>query len=224
MQNAKVLIQLDADEHPSSFDSIVALDAGVDQLLRYSQLDELKVPSIVHGAMFTRGPEQLNNTAIYIGGSDVHLAQRLLKHVQETFFGPFRVSVMLDPNGANTTAVAAVRSASQHISFSDPATRVLVLGGTGPVGRRIALLTAQQARKLRWRCATKLAPKRPYPNLSHRSRNVTSEFRRWGRSTPAGPAPRSTTLTCYSPPARPASSWWAILNLASQVVSKSRSI
>ena len=33
--------------------------------------------------------------------------ERLLKVVKDTFFGPMRVSVMLDSNGSNTTAVAA---------------------------------------------------------------------------------------------------------------------
>ena len=35
-------------------------------------------------------------------------AERLLAAARKAFFGPFRVSVMLDPNGCNTTAAAAV--------------------------------------------------------------------------------------------------------------------
>ena len=34
--------------------------------------------------------------------------ERLLAAVRKAFFGPMRVSVMLDSNGSNTTAVAAV--------------------------------------------------------------------------------------------------------------------
>ncbi len=34
----KILVQLDADAQPSLFDRIVALDAGVDELLSYGQV------------------------------------------------------------------------------------------------------------------------------------------------------------------------------------------
>ena len=144
MSRENVLIQLDVDEQPSAFDSLVAIDAGARHLLRYTQVDELSVPGIVHGAMFTRGPKELRHTAIFVGGGDVGLAHKVLRKVQETFFGPFRVSVLFDPNGANTTAVAAVHLAGRHVELIDPTTRVLVLGGTGAVGRRIALLAAAQ--------------------------------------------------------------------------------
>ena len=35
----KILIQLDTDEHPSTFDAIVAHDADVDALLRYGSVE-----------------------------------------------------------------------------------------------------------------------------------------------------------------------------------------
>ena len=41
----KILIQLDTDEHPSTFDAIVAHDAGVDELLRYGGIE----PDAVQG-------------------------------------------------------------------------------------------------------------------------------------------------------------------------------
>ena len=41
-------------------------------------------------------------------GRDVAAGEELLAKVRECFFGPMRVSVMLDSNGANTTAAAAV--------------------------------------------------------------------------------------------------------------------
>src|SRR5206468_10714798 len=49
--------------------------------------------------------------------------------------------------GANTTAAAAVRAAATHLPF--PATRALVLGGTGPVGQRVGLLLARQGAEVR---------------------------------------------------------------------------
>ncbi len=143
MDLPKILIQLDSDLQPSSFDAIVALDAGVDHLLSYREVDELSILGLIHGAMFTRGPKQLHRTAIFIGGSDVALGERLLKKVVETFFGPLHVSVMLDSNGSNTTASAAVLSVLPYRPLSAEV-NVSVLGGTGPVGRRIAQLCALQ--------------------------------------------------------------------------------
>ncbi len=137
-----ILIQLDCDNHPSSFDSVVALDAGVDHLLRYASVEPVSVTSIVHGAMFTRGGEELKKTAIFIGGGDVAAAEAVFRSVQNTFFGPVRVSVMLDANGCNTTAAAAVVSAAKHVDLAKA--RTLVLGGTGPVGRRVARLLASE--------------------------------------------------------------------------------
>ncbi|MFG0333282.1 MAG: NAD(P)-dependent methylenetetrahydromethanopterin dehydrogenase [Maioricimonas sp. JB049] len=136
----KILIQLDTDPQPSSFDRVVAVDAGVDELFSYGSVAPESVESLVHGAMFTRGPDDLKNTAVFIGGSDVAAGEAVLEQVRNTFFGPMRVSVMMDSNGSNTTAAAAVKAAAKHL---DPAqTEALVLGGTGPVGLRAAQILA----------------------------------------------------------------------------------
>ena len=68
MPHPKILIQLDTDSQTSSFDSVVAVDAGVDHVLRYSSITPQNVVPIIHGAMFTRGGEALKNTAVFIGG------------------------------------------------------------------------------------------------------------------------------------------------------------
>ncbi|TWU56608.1 Bifunctional protein MdtA [Rubripirellula tenax] len=136
----KILIQFDIDTQPSSFDSVVAIDAGVDHLLRYEGVQVTNATGLIHGAMFTRGGEDLKNTAIFIGGSDVSAAEKLLVACQKVFFGPVRVSLMLDANGCNTTASAAVVAASRHIDLAGA--KAVVLGGTGPVGRRVAQLLA----------------------------------------------------------------------------------
>ena len=51
----RLLLQLDADRHPSSFDRIVALDAGADEVLSYGGVTPDDVAPLVHGAIFTRG-------------------------------------------------------------------------------------------------------------------------------------------------------------------------
>src|SRR6266516_2427581 len=142
MSKPKILIQLDSDPHPSVFDAVVATDAGVDRLLQYGGVEPSDVRDLVHGAIFTRGPQDLMNTAIFIGGSSVKVGEELLKQATAAFFGPLRVSVLLDANGANTTAAAAVLAAAKHVELRGAT--ATVLGGTGPVGERAARLLARQ--------------------------------------------------------------------------------
>jgi hypothetical protein len=147
MTKRKILLQFDSDPHASVFDAVVAVDAGVDQLLQYSELESVEVRDLVHGAMFTRGPQDLHNTAIFIGGSNVSAGEELLKQVKACFFGALRVSVLLDANGANTTAAAAVLAAAKHVELRGAT--AAVLAGTGPVGQRAAHLLARQGAKVR---------------------------------------------------------------------------
>jgi hypothetical protein len=143
----KILLQLDCDPAASVFDAVVAIDADVDQLLQYQDVEPTRVRELIHGAMFTRGPDDLKSTAIFIGGSDVSSGENLLEAVQRCFFGPMRVSVMLDANGANTTAAAAVLAARKHLELKGAT--AAVLGGTGPVGQRVARLLAAEGAQVR---------------------------------------------------------------------------
>jgi hypothetical protein len=149
MDKRTILIQLDSDPQPSVFDRVVALDAGVDELFSYGGVRPEQVQALVHGAIFTRHPRDLKRTALFIGGSDVAAGERLLEEALRHMLPKFglRVSVLMDANGANTTAAAAVRAAARHLELRDvPA---LVLGGTGPVGQRVVRLLARQGAQVR---------------------------------------------------------------------------
>jgi hypothetical protein len=139
----KLLLQLDASPHPSVFDRVVAYDGGADEVLSYGGVTDAAVRDLVHGAIFTRGPKDLHNTAIFIGGADMAAGERLLEAVKATFFGPLRVSVMLDSNGSNTTAAAAVSKLQQAAGGSVAGLLALVTAGTGPVGVRAAGMLAK---------------------------------------------------------------------------------
>ncbi len=140
MSKPKILIQLDTDAKASVFDAVVAIDSGVEQLLQYSGIRPEDVRGLVHGAMYTRGPSDLKNTALFIGGSNVTDGETIAAIARDTLFDPFRVSIMLDSNGANSTAAAAVLSASKHISLENSTS--LVLAGTGAVGQRVCRILA----------------------------------------------------------------------------------
>jgi hypothetical protein len=141
MPKPNILIQLDADPQPSVFDAVVAVDAGAAQLLRHGGVSPADVRGLVHGALFTRGFDDLKHTAVFVGGSNVAAGEALLEEVRKTCFGPFRVSAMLDSGGANTTAAAAVLVAGKHLELGQ--TKAAVLAASGPVGSRVVRLLAR---------------------------------------------------------------------------------
>ena len=104
----KLLFQLDTDTHPAVFDTVVAYDGGADHVIGHGSVTPENVRPLVEGAIFTRAPKEKHNTALFIGGSDMAAGEQVLEAVQKVFFADFRVSVMLDSNGSNTTAAAAV--------------------------------------------------------------------------------------------------------------------
>ena len=136
----KVLLQLDTDQHPSPFDAIVAEDAGVDVLLSHGSVTPEAVRDLVQGAFFTRPPGD-SSMAVWIGGSDVTDGEKLLDEVQAAYFGPFRLSTMLDSDGCNTTAATAIALIAKD---RDLRGRRAVVIGVGPVGLRSATLLTQE--------------------------------------------------------------------------------
>ena len=141
-----ILLHLDTDPHPSAFDRVVAFDAGADQVLSYGGVTAEDAVSLAHGAIFTRGPDDLHNTAVFVGGSDADAAANVAGAVTGAFFGPMRVSVLIDPNGANTTAAAAVSLVGAGESWDGGTAAVL---GCGAVGSRVARLLARAGATVR---------------------------------------------------------------------------
>ena len=138
----KLLYQFDTDTHPSVFDNVVGYDGGADHISAYGGVNAANVGPLVEGAMFTRSPKDKKNTAIFIGGSNMPQGEAVLAGALAKFFGKFRVSVMFDCNGSNTTAAAAVAWLAHGRSLRGK--RAVVLAGSGPVGQRAALLLARE--------------------------------------------------------------------------------
>ena len=150
----KLLFQLDTDPHPSTFDAVVACDGGADHLIPLAGVTPESCGPAVDGVIYTRAPAHKKRSALFVGGSDLAAGEALLAAVRRRFHGGFRVSVMLDSNGANTTAAAAV--ALMLAEYGDgggdaplAGRSAAVLGGTGPVGQRIAGLLARAGAEVR---------------------------------------------------------------------------
>ena len=143
----KLLLQLDSSRLPSVFDQVVAYDAGADEIMSYGGITEGDVRDLIHGCIFTRGPKDLQNTAVWIGGNNMSAGEQLLAMAQDALFAPFSVSIMLDSNGSNTTAVAAVVKIEEALGDLT-GKKVLILAGTGPVGQRAAGLLAKDGARV----------------------------------------------------------------------------
>jgi len=143
----KLLLQLDSSRLPSVFDQVVAYDAGADEIMSYGGITEGDVRDLIHGCIFTRGPKDLKHTAVWIGGNNMSAGEQLLAMAQDALFPPFSVSIMLDSNGSNTTAVAAVVKIEETLGDLT-GKKVLILAGTGPVGQRAAGLLAKDGARV----------------------------------------------------------------------------
>jgi hypothetical protein len=134
----KLLFLLDTDPAPSVFDTVVGYDGGADHVVGYGGVTPESVAALVDGTIYTRGPKEKQYTAIFVGGGSMIAGEALFKAVKARFFANFRVSVMLDSNGSNTTAAAGVALLAKANSLAGK--KAIVLAGTGPVGMRAAAM------------------------------------------------------------------------------------
>ncbi|WP_375407731.1 NADP-dependent methylenetetrahydromethanopterin/methylenetetrahydrofolate dehydrogenase [uncultured Methylobacterium sp.] len=139
----KLLFQFDTDAMPSVFDTVVGYDGGADHITGYGNVTPENVGALVDGTIYTRGGSEKKSTAIFVGGGNMAAGEAVFKAVKKRFFGPFRVSTMLDSNGSNTTAAAGVALVAKAAG-SLQGKKAVVLAGTGPVGMRSAALLAKE--------------------------------------------------------------------------------
>ncbi|MGJ7506707.1 NAD(P)-dependent methylenetetrahydromethanopterin dehydrogenase [Variovorax sp. GT1P44] len=147
MERPYILHMFTPGRQMSPFDINMAADAGYQIVVPYCEVDAHGVAGLTQDTIFSRSPKGLLRTGIFIGGRDALQAADMLDRAKASMFKPFVVSLMADPSGAYTTAAAMVACveaalASQHAQGLD-GRRVVVLGGTGPVGRIAGVIAAQ---------------------------------------------------------------------------------
>jgi len=143
----KILAYLSPEKYASLFDLVVGHDAGADVVVPYCNIAPDDVRDMVHSCIFTRHPDDLKNTAIFIGGHDVNLGEQMLEKVVQTFSElpeSFRVSVAVDPDGAYTTACGCAVKVKKAMDNNLQGKKAVILAGTGPVGQRVAVLLAKE--------------------------------------------------------------------------------
>jgi len=146
MKTPHLLHVFSPTKYVSPFDINMAYEAHYDAVIPYCSVTLEEIHPLTQDTIFSRSPEGVRRTGIFIGGREFHLAIDMLEAAKKAMVPPFEVSVLADPSGAITTAAAMVALAERWLGKMDGADltgrKVYVFGGTGPVGNCVGLLAA----------------------------------------------------------------------------------
>jgi methylene-tetrahydromethanopterin dehydrogenase len=147
-----ILHMLSPLRHVSPFDINMALDAGFNAALPYTNVELAEVAGLVQDAIFSRGPKLAQRTSVFIGGKNAILALDMLNAAKKAMVPPFAVSVLADPAGSFTTAAAMVACAEKSLRDSFQMALagrgVVVFGATGVVGFAAGVIAALEQAKV----------------------------------------------------------------------------
>ncbi|WP_455281884.1 NAD(P)-dependent methylenetetrahydromethanopterin dehydrogenase [Cupriavidus necator] len=147
MTRSYILHMFTPGRQMSPFDVNMAIDAGYDLAIPYCDVDTKNIGAMTQDAIFSRGPKGVAHTGIFIGGRDVVQAAEMLALARKAMVPPFEVSVCADPSGSYTTAAALVATVERQLRKAHQTDfagrRVLVVGGSGAVGRIAGALASQ---------------------------------------------------------------------------------
>jgi methylene-tetrahydromethanopterin dehydrogenase len=152
MERPYILHMFTPGRQMSPFDINMAADAGYQMVVPYCEVGIDAIAGLTQDTIFSRGPKGVARTGIFIGGRDALLAADMLERSKAAMVKPFVVSLMADPSGAYTTAAAMVACVEtalrrRHAQGLE-GQRVVILGGTGPVGRIAGVIAAQAGAKV----------------------------------------------------------------------------
>ncbi len=150
--SVRILYIFTPTDNISPFDVTIAADTGYTHILPFTNIKPGQVADMVQDAIFARPPKRFNDTGIFIGGRDVHLAADMFQHAKNAMVGDFQVGVFADPNGAYTTSasvVSLIEKALMETHGRGLKGRKIAVFGTGPVGLSTAVLAAQQGAQTR---------------------------------------------------------------------------
>jgi methylene-tetrahydromethanopterin dehydrogenase len=147
MERPYILHMFTPGRQMSPFDINMAADAGYQIIVPYCEVGADGIAGLTQDTIFSRGPKGVARTGIFVGGRDALLASDMLERAKAAMVKPFVVSLMADPSGAYTTAAAMVASVEAALKRRQgrglEGRRIVVLGGTGPVGRIAGVIAAQ---------------------------------------------------------------------------------
>jgi methylene-tetrahydromethanopterin dehydrogenase len=146
MADKQILHMVTPLKHMSPFDVNMALDAGYDAVLTYTNVTLEEVTGLVQDAMFSRPPKRGARTAIFIGGKNAIDALDMMAAAKKAMFPPFAISLFADPGGSFTTAAAMVVCVEKILKEKNRRDlrgfKVAVFGATGVVGFSAGVIAA----------------------------------------------------------------------------------
>ena len=146
MTDKHILHMLTPLKHMSPFDVNMALDAGYEAAIAYTNVTLEEVGGLVQDAIFSRPPKTGVRTGMFIGGKNAILALDMLSAAKKALVPPFGISFFADPAGSFTTAAAMVACVEKTLIDKKKrnlkALKTVVFGATGVVGFSSAVIAA----------------------------------------------------------------------------------
>jgi len=142
----RILHMITPLKHMSPFDVNMAVDAGFDAVLTYTNVTLEEVTGLVQDAIFSRSPKAGVATGMFFGGKNAILALDMLEAARKALVPPFAISFFADPAGSFTTAAALVACVEKLLRDKKQCElkglKVAVFGATGVVGFSSAVIAA----------------------------------------------------------------------------------
>jgi methylene-tetrahydromethanopterin dehydrogenase len=146
MVEKNILHMVTPTKHISPFDANMALDAGYDAVLTYSNVTLDEITGLVQDSIFSRPPKTGVRTAMFFGGKNASLALDMLAKARNALVPPFGISFFADPAGSFTTAAAMVACVEKILKEKHQrrldGLKVAIFGATGVVGYAAAVIAA----------------------------------------------------------------------------------
>jgi methylene-tetrahydromethanopterin dehydrogenase len=146
MADKHILHMVTPLKHMSPFDANMAVDAGFDAVLTYTNVTLDEITGLVQDAIFSRSPKAGVKTGMFFGGKNAILALDMLAAARKALVPPFAISFFADPAGSFTTAAAMVACVEKVLRERKGCAlkerTVAVFGATGVVGFSAAVIAA----------------------------------------------------------------------------------
>lgn len=146
MAEKNIIHMVTPTKNASPFDVNMALDAGYDAAVTYTDVTLDEVTGLVQDAIFSRPPKLGVRTGMFFGGKNATFALDMLAKAKEALVPPFAISFFADPAGSFTTAAAMVACLEKILKDKKhrdlKGLRTVIFGATGVVGFASAVIAA----------------------------------------------------------------------------------
>jgi methylene-tetrahydromethanopterin dehydrogenase len=153
MADKHILHMVTPAKHMSPFDVNMAVDAGYDVAIAYTNVTVAEIAGLVQDAIFSRPPKIGVKTGMFFGGKDAIVALDMLAAAKQALVPPFGISFFADPAGSFTTAAAMVACVEKKLIDKKgrnlKGLKVAVFGATGVVGFCAAAIAALEGAQVK---------------------------------------------------------------------------